>query len=222
MQYKLISKENSKGLLVFFLGWSCTPESVVKFNPSGWDLLLLYDYRDLSLPDDFQKIIFSYEKHALIAHSFGVWVAGHFMSEMPSFSSSVAVCGSLLPVDDKYGIPTRIFDFTLRAIQKEGIVKFNEKMCGDERKDFVSSTVPFDDQYAELVALGDFFKKYPLSFEDAQKWSAAVVCSKDEIFPPMNIASFWGENSVEIMAFRNKPHFPFNGNFCQVIAHLLN
>lgn len=222
MQYKLITKDGSTGLLVFFLGWSCTPESVTKFKPSGWDLLLLYDYRDLSLPDDFQKIIFSYPKHALIAHSFGVWVAGHIMSEMPVLSASVAVCGSLFPVDDKYGIPTRIFDFTLRSIQKGGIAKFNEKMCGDEIADFVPSTVSFDEQYAELVALGDSFKKYPLPFADANKWSAAVVCSKDEIFPSMNIAAYWAENGVEIMAFRNKPHFPFNGNFCQVIAHLLN
>lgn len=222
MQYKLISHENgNEGLLIFFLGWSCAPESLKEFSPKGWDLLLLYDYRELSLPEDFDKIIFSYTKHSLIAHSFGVWVAGHHMCSMPTLESSIAICGSLLPVDDEYGIPKKIFDFTLKTIKSKGIEKFNARMCGDDFDKFTPSNLSFDEQCSELVALSNYFVKYPIAKEDASKWSAAVICSKDQIFPEDNLLFFWKNISVEITAFRNRSHFPFFGNFIHVINHLL-
>ena len=220
MQHKLLIRDGNKGLLIFFLGWSCDPESVKKFTPAGWDLLLLYDYRNLELPKNFDTIVAPYEKCSVIAHSFGVWVAGYFMGSMPKLTSAVAVCGTLLPVNDKFGISTRIFDFTLSAIQKGGIGEFNKRMCGSDIDSFTPSALDFEDQFDDLVALGSYFREFPINM-DIQKWSSAVVCSKDEIFPPDNVANFWIENDVEIMAFRNKSHFPFDGNFGTIISHLL-
>ena len=220
MQHKLLVREGNKGLLIFFLGWSCDPQSVKKFTPTGWDLLLLYDYRELELPKNFDTIVAPYEKCSVIAHSFGVWVAGYFMDKMPKLTSAVAVCGTLLPVNDEFGISSRIFNFTLSAIQKEGISVFNKRMCGDDIDSFTPSELDFESQFDELVALGSYFREHSIN-KDIQKWSSAIVCSKDEIFPPDNVADFWIKEDVEIMAFRNRPHFPFSANFATVISHLL-
>lgn len=217
MKHTLIKNEGGKSLLILFLGWSCDPESVKSFTPKDWDLLLLYDYNDIQFPVEALAIMTEYEKFALAAHSFGVWVANHHLSKFPTMTTTIAICGTLFPVDDKFGIPQRVFDLTLRSIQKEGIGKFNERMGGN----VTPSQTPFDEQYNALVTLGAAFTNYPATADDVKNWKVAVICMNDQIIPVDNQVAFWGESEAEVIGFKSLPHFPFSANFSQFISSIL-
>lgn len=217
MKHTLIKNEGGKSLLILFLGWSCDPTSVKSFTPKDWDILILYDYNDIEFPVEALAVMTEYEKFALAAHSFGVWVANHHLSKFPVLTNAIAICGTLFPVDDKYGIPHRLFDLTLRSIKKEGIGRFNERMGGDVQ---VSQT-PFDEQYDALTTLSNSFSEFPASPSDVKNWKVAVVCMKDQIIPVDNMLTFWGESDAEVIGFKNLPHFPFSANFSQFISSIL-
>lgn len=56
MKTALLSKQQAN-LIIYFAGWG-TPASVVSHLtlPSGYDLLICYDYQDLTLPPfDFDR-----------------------------------------------------------------------------------------------------------------------------------------------------------------------
>lgn len=217
MKHTLIKNEGGKSLLIFFLGWSCDPQSVKNFTPKNWDILVLYDYRDIEFPIEALAVITEYEKFALVAHSFGVWVANHHYNKLPQLQNSVAVCGTPMPVNDKYGIPKRIFDLTVRSIKNEGIGKFTKKMGGEA----VPADVPFEEHYEALVNLGRAFDEHPASVNDLNNWKVAVICMKDEIIPVDNQVACWSESTAEVVGFKNLPHFPFSPVFSQFIASFL-
>lgn len=221
MKHTLIKNEGGKSLLIFFAGWSCEPIALETFRPKNWDVLFLYDYSDVEFSLEALVIMSEYEKFALVAHSFGVWVANYHYPKLPKLENSVAVCGTLLPVDDKYGIAKRVFDLTLRSIKGGGIDKFNEKMCGDNIVNFKPSQLPFEHHYEALVNLGNLFEQYPATKEDIKRWKIAVICMKDEIFPVDSLVGYWGEGDAEVLGFKNLPHFPFSANFSQFVSSIL-
>ena len=61
---------NSNNLLVFFTGWGCD-ESEFEHLQANSDVLLLFDYTDLTIDFDFSK----YKNIDLIAYSAGVFIA---------------------------------------------------------------------------------------------------------------------------------------------------
>lgn len=221
MKHRLIKNDGGKSLLIFFAGWSCEPQTMKSFTPKNWDVLVLYDYCDLEFPIEALAVITEYEKFALAAHSFGVWVANYHYSKFPKLENSIAICGTLFPVDDQYGISQRIFDLTLRSIKNGGIEKFNEKMCGDNISNFTLAEAPFEEQYEALANLGKWFRESPAAKEDVNNWKMAVICMKDQIFPVDNLIRYWGESDTEVLGFKNLPHFPFSSNFSQFISSIL-
>lgn len=221
MKHRLIKNEGGKSLLLFFLGWSCDPESVTSFAPKNWDVLVLYDYRDLEFPVEALVVMTDYEKFAVAAHSFGVWVANYHLPKFPKLETTIAICGTLFPVDETYGIAPKIFDLTLRSIKGNGIAKFNEKMCGENQANFTPADVPFEEQYEALVNLGKWFQQFPARKEDVNHWKVAVICMKDQIFPVDALVTYWGESETEVLGFKNLPHFPFSSNFSQFISSIL-
>lgn len=222
MKCELIKNNGGDALIIFFAGWSSCPLSLKSFRPEGWDVLFVYDYSDLQMPVEAIAAMTEYKRFALVAHSFGVAVAHSFIDILPECEMTVAVCGTLYPVHDKYGIPQRVFKLTERGIAKEGINQFNLKMCGDKIKDFTPSKLDFKEQCAALSLLGETFTSdKELEVSEINKWKVAVICMKDTIIPVDNQIAFWGTSQAEVVGFKNSPHFPFNAPFSQFIASLL-
>lgn len=221
MKSKLIKNGGGNSLLIFYLGWSCDPKSLEEFRPKGWDILMIYDYFDLEFPVEAVAALTEYERFALIAHSFGVAVAHTHITKFPELVTSIAICGTLAPVNDKFGIPCRLFDLTLRSIGREGIAKFNAKMCGDRLSQYKPSTLEFNSQVTALKLLGDSFRDATFTEEDKNRWKIAVICMKDEIIPVDNQVAFWGDSQAEVMGFKTQPHYPFNNVFSQFISTIL-
>ena len=72
--------------------------------PTDHDLLICYDYQDLTLDFDFS----AYQQIRVVAWSMGVWVAERVLQGI-TLQSATAVNGTGLPCDDGFGIPYAIF-----------------------------------------------------------------------------------------------------------------
>lgn len=87
-----IDKQVNKGqgrLLLFFSGWSASPELFrpLKAEP-GTDVWVCYDYRDLRFGEDLS----AYKEIRLVAWSLGVWVASAlFREKKDMFVETIAI-----------------------------------------------------------------------------------------------------------------------------------
>ena len=110
----------SRRLILYFNGWALGPVAVEHLaGEQGYDLLILWDYRDDQLDFDFHP----YRELRLVAWSMGVWAADRFFSEHPRLRehliSGTAVAGTGYPMDDVYGIPEAVYQATLGSITEE-------------------------------------------------------------------------------------------------------
>ena len=88
MQY-FYQNNNSHDLIVFFSGWGCDYNQFTNLHDQK-DVLILYDYQDLSLDFNFEK----YENIYIIAYSAGVFVASIMADNIPHLRQKVALCGN--------------------------------------------------------------------------------------------------------------------------------
>ncbi len=92
---------------------------------------MFYDYLSLDNEGDLIADIKSYVRIHLISWSFGVWVSQYFCEKYqvkPDYS--VAINGTLFPVDDKYGIKESIVTGTLEQLDERNLIKFQMRMVG--------------------------------------------------------------------------------------------
>ena len=100
-------------LLLFFAGWSASPESFTGLKAeNGTDIMLCYDYRDMTFHEDLS----SYKEIHLIAWSMGVRMAELALAGKYALTTATAVNGTPRPIDDNFGIPENIFRGTGRLL----------------------------------------------------------------------------------------------------------
>lgn len=218
MEIKWIVKNRNDALAVLFLGWSCDENTVRHVVIPGYDVIAVYDYRDIDACILSEIPFENYTRKVLLAWSFGVWVAGRLLLELPPFDRVVAVNGTLCPVDDNYGIPEKIFAFTLKNIERQGIGKFNERMCGNSINDFTPSRRPFDEQLEELKTLASYFRERQKLF---LQWDAVLIGEADSIFPVKNMVRFWEEKSIFVTLCPEMNHYPFCATGIRLIREAL-
>lgn len=80
-------------------------------------MLVLYDYRTLEPLAAADTA--SYGQITLLAWSFGVWVAEQVCRDIP-FRRAVALNGTPLPVDARYGIPPQAMAVTRQGHPPDG------------------------------------------------------------------------------------------------------
>ena len=194
---------NNLKIIVLFLGWSADENTAKNIEFKGYDVIFLYDYNSLKL--DIDHIIESYSEVVLIGWSFGVWVASQWAMGR-EFCSSIAINGTPLPVDDEFGIQSKVFNFTLRSIKSKGIEQFNIRTYGKDIKMLQASERDFGNQYDELCKLGENSKTHG---ESNFNWDWAIVGSEDLIFPVENMINYWNKKSKFAPIIINIPHYPF-------------
>jgi len=99
---------HSEDLIVFFAGWGCDQNQFTNLHDVK-DILILYDYQDLSLDFDFSK----YKHTDIIAYSAGVFVACIFAHRIKNIRRKVAVCGNPYLFDETFGVSEN----TIRVFQ---------------------------------------------------------------------------------------------------------
>ena len=111
MKFKWLKKSPSKSAVAFFGGFACDERLLSACQLPGIDVCILYDYRSFDMPVDFS----GYENVYVVGWSFGVKVADALCAGMKNVKLRTALCGTATPIDDKCGIPAKIFDLTLRS-----------------------------------------------------------------------------------------------------------
>lgn len=203
-----LQNNNSDKLILFFCGWGMdeNPFSILKSN---CDILYVYDYTTPEFPYfDFSK----YKNISLLAFSYGVYASA--IANLPDISikKSVAVNGTLIPVDDKYGVPLRQFELT-EKMDSQSVVKFRERLFGGEKAkehfDIFEKNLPQRSAQSctdELIGM----KKYvPIFPTPSKNFDKVYIAKYDRCVPTRNQFNFWknlkNSNIIELEC----GHFPF-------------
>lgn len=204
--YKLVNNNNRK-LILFFAGWSASPEWFRTIQPGkDYDLWICYDYRDL----EFKEQTGTYQEIDLIAWSLGVWVVSVLLTEKEKLftpARAIAINGTPSPVHDLEGIPEATFRGTLENVTEEGMSRFNRRMYGSREILRIHEKYParpLEEIRKELQYLyQEILSRTPVS----DFWTQAILSVSDCIFPSENLKRYWsGRCPVKEI---NAPHYPF-------------
>ena len=198
--------EGKEKLLLFFNGWSASPELFARLEPdTDMDYWVAYDYRGGFGLDEGIR---AYKEVTVVAWSLGVFAAARSLAGLRlPIVRAVAINGTLFPMHDMLGIPKKIFLGTLENLNEEGMKRFNRRMCGSREVLRMYEQVPsrpldeVRDELQELAYMATTGCTCP------PLWTEALISRDDRIFPPANMRRYWqGECPVrEIEA----PHYPF-------------
>ncbi|MBR6163195.1 DUF452 family protein [bacterium] len=195
----LNKEEKNSSLIVFFNGWGFDETAVKHLSYSGFDVLVLFDYRDLNF--DFKQFDFKkYDKKYLICWSMGVYVSNLFKSEFNDFDRKIAINGTQKMIDDEFGIPKRIYILTLSRFNEKSCEKFVQNMFNGNGS--VKLKRPTEELKEELESLNN------LKITDFLKFDKACISTEDRIVPSKNQVNYWlNRTSTELLS---APHYPFN------------
>lgn len=183
--------------MLFFAGWGMDERPFLDYRSADRDLLVCYDYRSLHF--DF-SVLEGYEDIRVVGWSMGVWAASQVLgrSRFP-IAESVAVNGTMTPVDDSRGIPTAIYEGTLKGLNDATLRKFFRRMCGSAPllEGFLARSPgrPTDELKEELLLIARQAESLaPVCF----RWSKAVIGKGDLIFSPACQWKAWSELGVPV------------------------
>lgn len=206
MQYHWLNqKDGNKKLLLFFCGWSFDYKSFERLACNDYDVLMLYDYNDLSIPIE----ILGYEEYFLITWSMGVFVAYLLKEKLPEFKEKIAINGTPFPVDNEKGIPIKTFDLTLKYVDTGLQGKFQRNLFKTEEEfqkylqNPVAREIP--NQASELVSLKKLIDKTDVDYK--KYYNRAIISNTDKIIPTRNQHNCW-DNVCPVVVL-NSGHFPF-------------
>ena len=185
--------------MIFCNGWGMDARPVASLESCRRDVLMLYDYTNL-VPDlDLERVMNRYEETALVAWSMGVWAGQQlFAPYRRQLQTSLAVNGTLCPIDDQYGIPRDIVLATLEQFDEKQRSKFYHRMCRDRElyrrflQDQPARSV--DSQKRELASL---LKTAGCDLREKSIYRRSLVANHDFIMPTANQLNFWPEKMVK-------------------------
>lgn len=197
--------EKHGSVILFFSGWGMD-EQAVRHVAGDEDVLMFYDYRDIS--NEKASDMSGYEKVYLVAWSMGVWVASVLVPRWGvQIDRAVAINGTGRPVDDLYGIPTRMYTLTENGMNERGREKFFARMLdGKEEIERFAENKPcrfLEEQVEELKSIRVQAKKE----DGGMRWDLAYISEKDRIFPVANQRNWWEKRTT--IHYLPGGHYPF-------------
>lgn len=212
MKAHWLNRQNNKNLIIFFAGWSFDYNPFCNHPECGDnDLLMIYDYNNMDIPDEL-KTLNNYESKILAAWSMGVFTAYLNRVLFEDFNKKIAVNGTITPVDDKFGIPVKIFELTLKHAASGLGGKFykNVFQTFKEYEEYLKNPVQrsIENRVEELENLYDLIRQQPAGFDGEKFYDCAVVCQNDKIIPSANQSASHNKNNVPVLSL-DCGHFPF-------------
>ncbi|MDD3037832.1 pimeloyl-ACP methyl esterase BioG family protein [Bacteroides sp.] len=206
MIQKFLIKKDQPHLILFFAGWGMDETPFQQIHSNGCDWMICYDYRSLDFDD---TLIQKYSHITLVAWSMGVWVASQMMQRLPHLPivHSVAINGTLYPIDDTRGIAHSIFEGTLQGLNEQTLLKFQKRMCGSviEYKEFlmVAPKRTVEELKEELAAIQHSYLTLPPS---SFTWQKAIIGKNDRIFSTENQRQAW-KDKVDLIEETDAAHY---------------
>jgi len=202
-------REKNNQLVVLYGDWGTDENVFIPLCNDEFDFILFSNYsadEALVLPE--MKI---YEKIVLIGWSLGVWAA-EYLSNKTGIKPdiTIAVNGTPIPADDKYGIPLNILEGTLNNITEENIDKFYLRMFGD-KKTYQTNIERMP--HRTLKSLQDelrwLYNRFMEQKEPGFRWDYAVTSQVDRVFPPKNLNEYWEKETHTKHIHIQLPHYFF-------------
>ncbi len=206
MKSKWLQRGAHPDLLLFWNGWGMDERPFSHLTGAAHDVLMLYDYRTLSPPDELARLDGAYGRVRQIAWSFGVWAAGAWAGTAPaSVSFDLAVNGTSDPIHPLHGIPPEAFLEMAGRLSTGRRDRFYRHMfANDEDAARFMGRPParaFAEQHEELLALTGAACLLPAPF------TTALISARDRIMPARNQLRYWKTRSA--VRKTNGGHFPF-------------
>ena len=180
MKYKWLNINQNNKVIVFFNGWGMDESVVHHLDFSDYDVLMFYDYNNLDTNFDFNSLD-KYNNKSLIAWSMGVMVATLFNQK---YTSATAINGTLKPIDNKFGIPQKIYDLTIKGFNEKGAQRFIKSMFNENIK-LPQISRDIENQKSELSALKNY------TANSNFKYNRIILSDNDKIIPTKNQIAFW-------------------------------
>ncbi len=196
MRAEWLQHRGAEGLIVVFGGWALSPAPFAHLTGED-DVLFAQDWRDLDhdLPE-----YAGYDRCLLLAHSFGVAAAGHWLASpgrRDPFQRKIAVNGTLFPCDPQRGIPPDLVRATAENLSPANLHRFCAR---------AGSTPPSAPDLpalqAELMAVLARGPAPQLRFD--RIW----LGRQDRIFPPEALAQGFADQA-EAIRWLDHGHTPF-------------
>ena len=111
-----------------------------------------------------------------------------------SLNQVVAINGTLIPIDDKFGISQKMFDLTLNNLSEKTYPKFFQNMFDGEADFTKMPKRTVENQKEELLAIKNNSKKQIKSFSPTK----VFIGLSDKIIPVKNQIAFW-EGKAQII-----------------------
>ena len=183
------------------------PFSVLKSN---CDVLYVYDYTTPDFPAfDFSK----YKSVKLLSFSYGVYAGA--IAKLPDdlkLDERVAINGTLLPVDDKYGVPVKQFELT-EKMDSQSVVKFRQRLFGGEKAqqhfEIFENHLPKRSAQSCTEELSGMKKYVPQIQTPKKTFDKIYVAKYDRCVPTRNQRNFWQKAGVIDTIELETGHFPF-------------
>ncbi len=187
MKFSWLNKKDNLNLIVFFSGWGMDEKSVI-LDYRNFDFVVLYDYEDSEIDAELVKEISDYDNVYIIGWSMGVIMSTLLFDKINNIKKKIAVNGTLKIVDDKFGIPIKIFEATLNNLNVKTIEMFFKNMG---YKDFKTPNRSFKSQLIELKFIKNFYDNniFQCNFDKV------IIGNKDIIVPYRNQKRAWENNS---------------------------
>ena len=181
--------------------------SIVKhLENSEFDVLCFSNYNN-----DFNfnlALLKPYNEIYLIAWSMGVWAAAKtFENCKLKFTKSIAINGTLKPINDNFGIPTSIFEGTINNFSDRNKMKFDRRMLGSKDNfTWFQNLASKRENNSQLEELKIIYKNAINTTIDFT-FDEIFIGQQDLIFPVINQIEFWKHKGHITQV--ECPHFPF-------------
>jgi len=203
-------REKNEDLIVLYGSWGTDEKLFTPLCTDDFDFLLFYNYsadEALVLPETK-----TYKSITLIGWSLGVWAA-EYLSHRTGIKPdlTIAVNGTPVPADNRYGIPLNIFEGTLNNITEEHMDKFYLRMFGDKKTYLRNAArVP----HRTIKSLNDelrwLYNRIMEQSEPGFRWDYAVTSEIDRVFPVKNLNDYWDKRPETKHIVLPLPHYFFH------------
>ncbi len=208
MKSKWIQQDNKKYLIVFCTGWGMDVTPFIPVPSRSFDILMCFNYADEDNKPDIFLLSQQYEKVILLGWSMGVYFGQvHFEADKSLFEKTIALNGTLKPIDDSFGIPQDIFRGTLDRMNEQTLLRFYKRMCkpADVLRKYLdyrpSRTIEDQHKELEFIYYQNFYEKIENTF-----YTHVIISDKDLIVPTANQLRFWEDSNTKMI---KTSHFPF-------------
>ncbi len=204
MKHEFVIQANNRRLLIIFAGWGMDANPFRHVSRPGYDTLVLWDYRDLSMD---WSVASAYDEIALIAWSMGVYAASMSIHAIDHLiTAKIAVNGTMSPVNNLLGIPEAIFEGTASTLNSRNLAKFFRRMCGDRpTTELFMQTAPQRTDIDELIdELRAIHPEPWFANPKVTRWDRAVIGRQDAIFPACNQQRAWSSVPTTVI---DRPHY---------------